>query len=81
MELELLMTKLRSKDSDSINYESNRGEVQKMLNELGKKMQDRLDSQKGVDSDALSKEKKKLEELKKKVCLIFEFRFVVHLTV
>ena len=70
MELELLVAKLRSKDGNDIDsFETTKAEVQRMLTELSKRMQQQLDTQKGYDSETRNRDLKKIEDLKRKVYL------------
>ena len=69
MELELLVAKLHGKegsDTDST-FEATRAEVQRMLSELSRRMQDQLEQQKGSEHEARNRDQKRIEELKHKV--------------
>ena len=67
MELELLLAKMRSNTSDNVAYEASKNEVQRMMNDFTKKMQDKLDEHCSSEEQHF-REKKRIEELQKRVC-------------
>ena len=66
MELELLLAKMRSNTSDNVAYEASKNEVQRMMNDFTKKMQDKLDEHCSSEEQHF-REKKRIEELQKRV--------------
>ena len=67
MELELLLAKMRSATSDNVAYEASKTEVQRMMNDFTKKMQDKLDEHCSSEEQHF-REKKRIDELQKRVC-------------